>query len=35
MDFFSSGTGIIVLVAGGVLEFAGIVIMKKVIDTGS
>ena len=35
MDFFSSGTGIIVLIAGGVLEFAGIIIMKKVIDTGS
>ena len=35
MDFFSSGTGIIVLVAGGILEFAGIVSMKKIIDIGS
>jgi len=35
MDFFASRTGIIVLIAGGILEFAGIIIMKKVIDTGS
>ncbi len=34
MDFFSSGIGIIVLIAGGILELAGIIIMKKIIDTG-
>ena len=31
MDFFSSGIGIIVLIAGGTLELAGIIIMKKII----
>jgi len=35
MDFFSSGIGIIVLIAGGILELAGIIIMKKIIDNGS
>jgi len=35
MDFFSSGIGMIVLVVGGILELAGIIIMKKIIDTGS
>ena len=35
MDFFSSGIGIIVLIAGGILELGGIIFMKKIIDTGS
>jgi tight adherence protein B len=35
MDFFSSGVGIIVLIAGGILELAGMIFMKKIIDTGS
>ena len=35
MDFFSTGIGMIVLIAGGILELAGIIIMKKIIDTGS
>ena len=34
MDFFSSRIGIIVLIAGGVLELAGIIFMKKIINSG-
>ncbi len=34
MDFFSTGTGIIVLSIGGMLELAGIILMKKIINTG-
>lgn len=34
MDFFSSRAGIIVLSAGGMFELAGIVMMKKIINTG-
>jgi tight adherence protein B len=35
MDFFSSGIGMTVLIAGGIMELAGIIIMKKIVDTGS
>lgn len=35
IDFFSSGTGIIVMIFGGTLELAGIIIMNKIIQTGS
>ena len=35
MDFFSSGAGIIVLIAGGILELTGIIFMKKIIEAGS
>lgn len=34
MDFFSTRIGIIVLSVGGMLELAGIMLMKKIINTG-
>ncbi len=34
LDFFSTGMGIILLFIGGILEIAGIIVMKRIISSG-
>ena len=34
VDFFSTGPGVILLFIGGVLEIAGVIVMKKIINIG-
>ncbi len=34
LDFFSTGPGTIMLIAGGILEIAGIIVIKKIISFG-
>jgi Flp pilus assembly protein TadB len=34
LDFFSTGMGIILLFIGGILEVAGIIVIKKITGTG-